>query len=105
MRFVNAQEIDGALTLPALVAAMETAHTRARIEIEDGFLGSEGAHYFVRHAVDRGRLMGSKLITSFPGNLGGDLPAVQSVRGVRRDERAPARRARRNRTHDLAHCR
>ena len=34
----------------------------------------------MRHAVDRGRYMASKLITSFPGNLaGGDLPAVQAV--------------------------
>lgn len=79
MRFVDAQEINDALTFPSLIAAMETAHARAKIEIEDGYLGSEGAHYFVRHAVDRGRLMGSKLITSFPANLGGELPAVQSV--------------------------
>ncbi len=36
--------------------------------------------YFVRHAVDRGRFMASKLITSFPANLaGGVLPAVQAV--------------------------
>jgi len=36
--------------------------------------------YFVRHAVDRGRFMASKLITSFPANLaGGELPAVQAI--------------------------
>lgn len=79
MRFVDLREINGALTFPTLIATLEEAHRRPKIEIEDGFLGSEGAHYFVRHAVDRGRLMGSKLITSFPANLGGELPAVQSV--------------------------
>ena len=43
-------------------------------------LGIESQHYFVRHAVDAGRYMGSKLITSFPANLLGDnLPAVQAV--------------------------
>jgi ornithine cyclodeaminase/alanine dehydrogenase-like protein (mu-crystallin family) len=50
------------------------------MEVQDGFLGSEKEQYFVRHAVDRGRFMASKLITSFPANLaGGKLPAVQAV--------------------------
>ena len=43
-------------------------------------LGRREAQYFVRHAVDAGRFMASKLITSFPGNpQGGALPAVQAV--------------------------
>src|SRR5882672_1936071 len=63
-----------------LIAALEAAHRRPKIEVQDGFLGSDEAQYFVRHAVDRGRYMASKLITSFPGNLdGGRLPAVQAV--------------------------
>jgi ornithine cyclodeaminase len=50
------------------------------MEAQDGFLGSEKEQYFVRHAVDRGRFMASKLITSFPANLAqGKLPAVQAV--------------------------
>jgi ornithine cyclodeaminase len=80
MRFVDAAEVRRVLTFPFLVTALEAAHRRPRMEIQDGFLGSESEQYFVRHAVDRGRLMGSKLITSFPANLAaGLLPAVQAV--------------------------
>jgi len=80
MRFVNAEEIRRALDFPTLINAIEAAHRRPKIEIQDGFLGSEKAQYFVRHAVDAGRFMASKLITSFPANLaGGKLPAVQAV--------------------------
>jgi ornithine cyclodeaminase/alanine dehydrogenase-like protein (mu-crystallin family) len=80
MRFVDAAEIRKVLTFPTLVAALEAAHRRPKIEVQDGFLGSEKEQYFVRHAVDRGRFMASKLITSFPANLaGGNLPAVQAV--------------------------
>lgn len=80
MRFVDAEEIRRILSFPMLVAALESGHRRPKIEIQDGFLGSEKAQYFVRHAVDRGRFMASKLITSFPANLiGSELPAVQAV--------------------------
>lgn len=80
MRFVDAAEIRRALTFPALIDAIEAAHRRPKIDVQDAFLGSERAQYFVRHAVDPGRFMGSKLITSFPANLaGGTLPAVQAV--------------------------
>lgn len=80
MRFVGADEIRNLLSFPMLIAALEAAHHRPKIEVQDGFLGSEEAQYFVRHAVDRGRYMASKLITSFPGNLdGGRLPAVQAI--------------------------
>src|SRR5271163_1464746 len=80
MRVVGAEEIRSVLSFPMLVAALESGHRRPRIEIQDGFLGSEQAQYFVRHAVDRGRFMASKLITSFPANLiTGELPAVQAV--------------------------
>lgn len=78
MRFVNAEEIRRTLTFPALIDALEAAHKRPKMEIQDAFLG--GGHYFVRHAVDSGRFMASKLITSFPDNLQrGKLPAVQAV--------------------------
>ena len=80
MRFVGADEIRSLLTFPLLVAALEAAHRRPKMEVQDAFLGSEQGLYFVRHAVDGGRYMASKLITSFPGNLdGASLPAVQAV--------------------------
>ncbi|HYS13978.1 MAG TPA: hypothetical protein VEN28_11750 [Burkholderiaceae bacterium] len=80
MRFVDAAEIRRLLNFPLLIAALEAAHRRPKIEVQDGHLGSDAELYFVRHAVDRGRFMASKLITSFPANLaGGELPAVQAV--------------------------
>ena len=80
MRFVGAGEIRAVLNFPILVAALEAGHRRPKIEIQDGYLGSEKVQYFVRHAVERGRYMASKLITSFPSNLTtGTLPAVQAV--------------------------
>ena len=80
MRIVDAAEIKRVLTFPVLVDALEAAHKRAKIDVQDGFLGTEKELYFTRHAVDRGRFMASKLITSFPANLAeGKLPAVQAV--------------------------
>ena len=50
------------------------------MEIQNGLLGDENGQYFVRHAVDSGRYMASKLVTSFPANLlGGAMPAVQAL--------------------------
>ena len=78
MRFVDAVEIRRVLTFPLVVDALEAAHRRPKIEIQDAFLGN--GHYFVRHAVDRGRFMASKLITSFSENPARtQLPAVQAV--------------------------
>jgi ornithine cyclodeaminase/alanine dehydrogenase-like protein (mu-crystallin family) len=80
MRFIDAEEIRRVLDFPILIAALEAAHRRPKIEVQDAHLGTEAANYFVRHAVDQGRYMASKLITSFPANLsGGKLPAVQAV--------------------------
>ncbi len=80
MRFIDAETIRSVLTLPLLVAAIEAAHRRSKIEVADAHMGSEDARYFVRHAVDAGRFMASKLITSFPANLEhGTCPAVQAV--------------------------
>ncbi len=85
MRFVSGQEIRRVLTFPVLVAAMEASHRRPRTEIHDVLMGQESALYFVRSATDQGRAFGSKLITSFPGNLvtgprpPDGLPAVQAV--------------------------
>ncbi|SEE69098.1 ornithine cyclodeaminase [Rhizobiales bacterium GAS188] len=80
MRVVDAAEIRRVLTFPILLRAMESAHQRPKMEVQDGLLGSEREQYLVRHAVDRGRFMASKLVTSFPSNLAdGNLPAVQAV--------------------------
>ena len=50
------------------------------MEVQNGLLGNESEQYFVRHAVDSGRYMASKLVTSFPANLQtGALPAVQAL--------------------------
>jgi ornithine cyclodeaminase len=79
MRFVDADEIRRALTFPKLIAGMEAAHRRPKIDVVDASLGNEAGHYFVRHAADPGRLMASKMFTSFPQNLAKNLPAVQAV--------------------------
>jgi len=80
LRFISAQAIRAVLDFPSLVTAFEEGHRRGRIEIQDAHLGSESGRYFVRHAVDGGRFLASKLITSFPANLGeGIRPAVQAV--------------------------
>ena len=79
MRFVDADEIRRVLTFSVLVAGMEAAHRRRKIDVLDGSLGNEAGHYFVRHAVDHGRFMASKLFTSFPQNLAQGIPAVQAV--------------------------
>jgi ornithine cyclodeaminase/alanine dehydrogenase-like protein (mu-crystallin family) len=80
MRFVPADEIRSLLSFPMLIAALEAAHRRPKIDVQDTLLGSETAQYLVRNAVDRGRYMASKLITSFPANADrGGLPAVQAV--------------------------
>ncbi len=80
MRFVDHAEVTRVLSFPILVAALEAAHRRPRIEVLDGFLGSENGQYVIRSAVDPGRYMASKMFTSFPANLsGGKLPAVQAL--------------------------
>ena len=80
MRFIEASEIRKTLSFPALIDAIESAHRRPKIEVHETMLGNEKALYFARHAIDHGRFMASKLITSFPANLeAGALPAVQAV--------------------------
>ena len=81
MRFIGSDEIRRVLTFPILVAAMEASHRGPRMEIHDMPMGEEKALYFVRSAADHGRAFGSKVFTSFPGNLtaGAGLPAVQAV--------------------------
>ncbi|MFL5337518.1 MAG: ornithine cyclodeaminase family protein [Geminicoccaceae bacterium] len=85
MRFVSGDEMGRVLSFPVLVAALETSHAGPRMEIHDHLMGPEQALYFVRSAADHGHAFGSKLVTSFPGNLeaaaGGSerLPAVHAV--------------------------
>lgn len=80
MHFIDASEIRQILTFPILIDAIEAAHRRPKIEVQDAMIDSEGGHYFVRNAVDHGRFMATKLITSFPANPEkGALPAVQAI--------------------------
>jgi len=80
MRFITADDIRSVLSFPLLVDALEAAHRRPPMPVQDGFLGEESGLYFVRHAADPGRHFASKLITSFPANPArGALPAVQAV--------------------------
>ena len=69
MHFIDDAEVSRVLTFPILIAAMEDAHRRRKIDVLDGYLGSEKQQYVVRSAIDHGRYMASKLITSFPANL------------------------------------
>ena len=64
MRFVDAAEVRRLLSFPVLIDALEAAHRRPKIEVLDAMLGSEKELYFARSAVDAGRFMASKLITS-----------------------------------------
>jgi ornithine cyclodeaminase/alanine dehydrogenase-like protein (mu-crystallin family) len=80
MEFVSDEEVTRVLTFPVLIAAMEEAHRRPRMEVRDAYLGDEKQQYVVRSAVDRGRYMASKMFTSFPANLAdGKMPAVQAI--------------------------
>ncbi|HKY93795.1 MAG TPA: ornithine cyclodeaminase family protein [Kiloniellales bacterium] len=79
MRFVDGAEIRRLLSFPKLIEALEAGHRRPPMEVADTFMGSEQALYFIRNAVDVGRFSGSKLVTSFPANIGSALPAVQAV--------------------------
>ena len=80
MHFVTDADVTRVLTFPILIAAMEEAHRRLRMEVLDGFLGSEKEQYVARSAIDRGRFMATKMFTSFPNNLAeGKLPAVQAI--------------------------
>ena len=79
MRFVDGAEVRRLLSFPKLIEALEAGHRRPPMEVADTFMGSEKDLYFIRNAVDKGRFAGSKLVTSFPANIGGALPAVQAV--------------------------
>lgn len=80
MHFVSDTEVTKALTFPILIAALEAAHRRPKMEVLDAFLGVEKGQYVIRSAVDPGRYMASKMFTSFPSNLAeGKMPAVQAV--------------------------
>ena len=80
LHFVPDTEVTKVLTFPILIAALEAAHRRPKMEVLDAFLGDEKGQYVIRSAVDPGRYMASKMFTSFPSNLAeGKMPAVQAV--------------------------
>jgi hypothetical protein len=77
LHFVSDTEVTTALTFPILIAAMEDAHRRPKMEVLDALLGDEKGQYVIRSAVDPGRYMASKMFTSFPANLAeGKMPSV-----------------------------
>jgi ornithine cyclodeaminase/alanine dehydrogenase-like protein (mu-crystallin family) len=80
LHFVDEAEVTRVLTFPILIDALEAAHRRPKIDVLDGYLGSEKGQYVIRSAADRGRYMATKMFTSFPANLAeGKLPAVQAI--------------------------
>ncbi|WEZ85466.1 dehydrogenase (plasmid) [Rhizobium sp. 32-5/1] len=80
MKLIERDEVNAMLNFQVVVEALERAHRRPPMEVSESFLGSPEALYFIRNAVDNGRYMASKLITSFPANPNkGSLPAVQAV--------------------------
>jgi hypothetical protein len=81
VRFVDDAEVTRVLTFPILFAAIEAAHGRQKMEVLDGYLGSESEQYVVRSAVDPGRFMATKTFTSFPANLAkGAMPPAFAPR-------------------------
>ncbi|GAN91700.1 hypothetical protein Gbfr_045_015 [Gluconobacter frateurii M-2] len=80
MKLIEQGEVNAMLDFPTVIASLISAHERAAMEVAESIMGSPEATYFVRHAVERGRYMASKLITSFPANLAtGTLPAIQAI--------------------------
>lgn len=80
MHLIPREEVNAMLDFPIVLRALEQGHMRPPMEVAESILGPQQACYFVRHAVDTGRYMASKLITSFPGNPATTgLPAVQAV--------------------------
>ena len=80
MHFIDDAEVTRVLNFPVLIDALEKAHRRQKMEVLDGYLGSEKEQYVVRSAADPGCYMATKMFTSFPANLGkGKMPAVQAV--------------------------
>ncbi len=80
MQFFDAAAVRANLSFPALIDALEAAHRRPPIQVEDALIPNGENSYFVRNAVDPGRFSGTKMVTSTPSNpYRGDLPAVQAV--------------------------
>ena len=70
MHFIDEAEVTRVLTFPILIAALEAAHRRPKIDVLDGYLGNEKQQYVIRSAADRGRYFATKMFTSTPANLG-----------------------------------
>jgi ornithine cyclodeaminase len=80
MHFIDEAEVTRVLTFPILIAALEAAHRRPKIDVLDGYLGNEKQQYVIRSAADRGRYFATKMFTSTPANRAdGKLPAVQAI--------------------------
>lgn len=85
MRFIAAAEVHAALPFAPLIEALQRAHaipfddTRELLMMEPG--GATENAFILLPSWQKGRSIGVKLVTSFPGNLSGSagLPTVQGV--------------------------
>ena len=48
MRYVSSDEIRSVLGFPMLIAELEAAHRRPKMEVQDAFLGNEGEPVYIR---------------------------------------------------------
>ncbi len=68
MKLIGAEEVNKALTWPALVEAMRAAHRLTEPAVKDMHLGSGTGNLLVRSAWFPGRMLGVKAVTVFADN-------------------------------------
>ena len=104
MRFIDARTISEVLTYPILIDAIEAAHRRQRIQVQDVMMFAKGDHYFTRHAVDQGACWeATDHEFSWQSRAGDFADCAGGQRAVRWDERGAAGRDGWHRDHLLAY--
>ena len=85
MNIINAAQMQAIASYPGLVDWLRESHLESVDAMDDLMLSQPAAKegddtLLVRAAWQRGKNIGIKLITIFPGNTaGGDVPAIQAV--------------------------
>ncbi len=79
MRFVDAETVHAALDWGGLVEALRRGHRRPKAETGRLFQTSDDDGLLILPAWEAGAAIGVKLVTIFPGNLGGPHPSVQAI--------------------------